>query len=128
MNDYTKAHLLPENLCGAEDFASGAIARSAVTETCVGYGITGPGQRALERAAQVEERPCYNDVIVETHQRGHAEHADADTYRKRHSLKYLRQKQGIHSCVRTLYEISVDHFNIHAAMNPLLYKGVAVLA
>lgn len=85
-------HLLPEVFCGAEDFTSGAIARCAVTtESSVGYSITGPRQRALERAAQVVKRPRDNDVIVETHQRGHTQHPDADTYEKRQSLKYLRK-------------------------------------
>lgn len=83
VNYCTKTHLLPENLCGAEDFSSGAIASGAVTtETRVGYSIAGPGQRALERAAQVVKRPRYDDVIVETHQRGHTEHPNANTYKK----------------------------------------------
>lgn len=85
-------HLPPENLCGAESFTSGAIASGGITtETYIGYRLTGPGQRALERAAQVVKSPCYNDVIVETHQRGHTEHPNANTYKKRHSLKYLRK-------------------------------------
>ena len=80
-----KTNLLPEDLCGAEASTSGAVASGVVpTETCVGYSITGPGQRALERAAQVVKRPRYNDVIVETHQCGHADHPNANTYKKRH--------------------------------------------
>lgn len=62
---FTNKNLLPEFFCGTEAFTSGAITSGAVsTETHVGRSITGPGQRALERAAQVVKRPRYNDVIV----------------------------------------------------------------
>lgn len=84
------AHLLPEFLRGAEDFTRGAVARN-VTETCVGHSIAGPGQRALKRAAQVVERPRYDHVVVETHQRGHTQHPNADTYNKRRSFKDRHQ-------------------------------------
>lgn len=88
MNDWAKTHLLPENLCGAQDFASGAISSCVVaTETYIGYSITGPGQGALERAAQVVKRPCYNYIIVETYQRGHTQHPNANTYKKRHRVE-----------------------------------------
>lgn len=74
-------NLLPEFFCGAESSTSGAVARGVVTtESSVGYSVTGPGQGALERAAQVIKCPGYDDVIVETHQRGHTEHANANTY------------------------------------------------
>lgn len=82
-----KPNLLPEFFCGAEAFTSGAITSGVVsTETHIGHSITGPGQRALERVAQEVKRPRYNDVIVETHQRGHTEHPNANTFRERHSL------------------------------------------
>lgn len=85
-------YLLPEVLCGAEHFSSRAIAGYVViAETCIGYGVTGPRQRALERAEQVVKRPRYDDVIVETHQRGDAQHPNANTYKRRHSLKFLGQ-------------------------------------
>lgn len=40
-------HLLPEDFCRGEDFTSGVIG-SDVTDSCIGEGLTGPGQRALE--------------------------------------------------------------------------------
>lgn len=76
-----KEHLLPEDFCGAQVFTSGAVP-CVVTESCIGYSITGPGQWALEGAAQVVKRPCYDDVVVQTHQRGHTEHPNANTYSK----------------------------------------------
>lgn len=101
--------LLPEVLCGAEDFTSGAIDRSAITtESSVGYSITGPRQRALERTAQVVKCPCYNDIIVETHQCRHAQHPDADTCEKTQSLNCLTQDKLLYGayCMRN----SLDYF------------------
>lgn len=40
--------------------------------------ITWPGKRALERAAQVVERPSDNDIIIETHKNGHTQHPYAN--------------------------------------------------
>lgn len=71
-------HLLPENLRGAQD-VTGGISCAVATETCVGHSVTGPGQGALERAAQVVKCPGYNYIIVETYQRGHTQHPDANT-------------------------------------------------
>lgn len=79
MNDWTKKYLLPENLCGAQEFTRGAVCGCAVaTEMCISHGVAGPRQGALEGAAQVVERPRYDYIIVETHQRGHTQHPYAD--------------------------------------------------
>lgn len=101
---YDWSYSLPENLCGAEEFTGGAVAGCAVTtETCIGNSIAGPGQRALEGAAQVVERPRYNDVVVETHQRGHTQHPDANTCGRRRNLK---PSGTCYYCVRMLCKIT----------------------
>lgn len=42
-------HLLPEDFCRGEDFTSGVIGSVVTTtDSCIGEGLTGPGQRALE--------------------------------------------------------------------------------
>lgn len=67
MNDQTKAHLLPENLCGAQDPTRAVGSCVVTTKPCISDSITGPGQGALKRAAQVVKRPRYDYIIVKTH-------------------------------------------------------------
>lgn len=87
-------HLLPENLCRAVGSFQGAVATRAITaDSSIGHGFTWPRQGALERAAQVVKCPCDDHVIVKTHQCGHAQHPDSNTYVKRHEngYKHLRK-------------------------------------
>lgn len=75
--------VLPENLRRAQD-SSGIVSRCVVaTENSVSESVTGPGQGALEGAPQVVEGPGYDHVVVEAHQRGHAQHPDANPCRRR---------------------------------------------
>ena len=98
-------HLLPEEFGGAEGFTGGAVARVVLTtETCIGQSVTGPGQGALERAAQVVKGPRYDDVIVETHQRGHTEHPNANTYEKWQERSFLH-------LIKTEYELLCQAMN-----------------
>lgn len=78
-----KTHILPENLRRAQDSSRTVSCSAVATETGVTYSVTGPGQGVLEGAAQVVEGPRYDHVVVEAHQRGHTQHPDTNTCRRR---------------------------------------------
>lgn len=52
----------------------------------ISHSVAGPRQGALEGAAQVVEGPRNDHVIVEAHQRGHAQHPDTDAWQRRQRL------------------------------------------
>lgn len=55
----------------------------------ISHGVAGPRQGALERAAQVVERPRDYHIIVETHQRGHTQHPNTDAWQRRQRVVLL---------------------------------------
>lgn len=107
----TKTHSLPEDFWGTEHPPCGHVScRVVSTQTGVGHGVTWPGQWALEGAAQVVKGPGYDDVVVETDQRGHAQHPDADTCEQRQKKSsrgtdVRRQQDAVLSPVTTQVQI-----------------------
>lgn len=86
LNDCLIKHSLPEDLRGAEQFCGVVCCRVVTTEMCVSLSVAGPRQGALKGAAQVVERPRDDHIIVETHQRGHAQHPYADSWQRRQGV------------------------------------------
>lgn len=73
--------LLPKNFRGGASSTRRAVAcRDVAADSCVGDGVTWPRQRALEGTAQVVKGPGYDDIVVETNQRGHTQHPNSNTY------------------------------------------------
>lgn len=52
----------------------------------ISHSVAGPRQGALKGAAQVVECPRDDHIVVETHQRGHAQHPYTDAWQRKQSF------------------------------------------
>lgn len=58
------------------------------TQASISYSIAGPRKRALERTSHVIKCPSDDDIVVETHQRGHTQHPDTNPWINTLTLDY----------------------------------------